>query len=239
MTELSLIIPAYNAGAFFEDSLRRLQEMLATRPAWELIIVDDGSSDRTQEISALSLKDIPRARNLRLSRNQGKGAALRAGMREARGAFVAFTDADLPYGLAVFDAMLAQMRQDERFALLYGSRSHTHSVQSGYGLIRVLGRRFFGGLIRAIMPDVADTQCGIKLFRKELAQKIVEKGRIDGFAADIEFFVIARAEKQAYRDFPVLLTHRKESSVRLVRDSLMMLKDMMQIFYRRWRGDYV
>ncbi len=239
MTELSLVIPAYNAGDFLEETMVRLRTMLLARPDWELLVVNDGSVDTTQKILMNSLSGIPRARSLDLSGNRGKGAALRAGMREARGTFVAFTDADLPYGLAVFDAMLSRMKREPLLALLYGSRSHTDSTQQGYGLIRGLGRLFFGTLIRVILPDVGDTQCGIKLFRRELAQKIAEKGSIDGFAADIEFFVIARAQRMRYQDFPVALAHRKESSVRVVRDSFLMLKDMGVILYRRWRGDYV
>jgi dolichyl-phosphate beta-glucosyltransferase len=110
----------------------------------------------------------------------------------------------------------------------------------GYGFLRRLGRSFFSRVIRfLVVPNVLDTQCGIKMLRSELAKQVVAKGVINRFAADIELFIIARANHWRYEDFPVELNHRKESSVRLIRDTLIMFKDVLRIKWNFWRDKYV
>ncbi len=236
--ELSVIIPAYNAGAFIEDTLRRLAALLGE--SRELIVVDDGSGDDTFDVMRRFEGRIPNYSCIRLPRNRGKGFALREGMKRARGTYVAFTDADLPYGLSIFDEMLAVMKKDSALFLLYGSRSHQNSKEEkGYGTLRRFGRNFFSNVIRYLaVPDVPDTQCGIKMLTRELAECASVSAIINRFAFDIELFMIAKAHGWQYRAFPVTLTHRKESSVRLVRDTLVMLLDLLRIISRYERGNY-
>lgn len=239
MTDLSLVIPVYNAAPFLRETLRRLGEALSRHADWELIVVNDGSRDETARILEEELPRLPRARAIHLPRNTGKGAALRAGFHAARGELAAFTDADLPYGLSVLDAMRERMEQYPELHLLYGSRHHALSRErAGYDRVRRLGRLFFSAVIRCLLPGVVDSQCGIKLFRRSLARRCAEKGSIDRFAADIEFFVIAKVAGLRFEDFPVELNHRTESSVRLVRDTLRLLADVFVIACRYWRGVY-
>lgn len=239
MIELSLVIPVYNAAPFLSDTLRRLGETLMRHADWELIVIDDGSCDETRLILKEELPRLPRARALHFDCNRGKGAALLEGFRTAGGQCVVFTDADLPYGLSILGAMYRHMEEHPEIALLYGSRHHALSREaSGYGSARRLGRLFFSVVIRAFLRDVVDSQCGIKAFRHSLAKRCVERGRIDRFAADIEFFAIARAAGLRYADFPVELNHRKQSSIRLIRDTVRMLVDIMRIAGYYWSGAY-
>lgn len=239
MTELSVIVAMYNAAPFLKETLARLEPFLARHRNWELIAVDDGSFDGTTEILGELVRRFAEARVLRFAENQGKGAALRAGMRAAKGEFVAFTDVDLPYGLEILEEMHAHLASHPEIYLLYGSRHHKSSRErSGYNFFRRAGRLFFSIVIRFLLPHVSDSQCGIKLFRRELAQRCAKLGRINRFAGDIEFFMIGKAAGMQSADFPVELNHRKESSVRLVQDTILMLVDTLRIWVYYWRGLY-
>lgn len=238
-TQLSIIIPVYNAGAFLSQTLSRLAEEQGD--GRELIVVDDGSGDDTFAVMEQFRSRIQNYHIIRLPHNRGKGFATRAGMKEAHGAYVAFTDADLPYGTSIFGTMLAVLKKKPEVHLLYGSRSHELSKEEkGYGAVRRFGRNFFSNVIRFLaVPKVKDTQCGIKMLTAELAKRAVETAIVDRFAFDIELFMIAKAHGWMYEEFPVTLSHRKESSVRLVYDTLRMLRDVVRISRRYAQGGYV
>lgn len=222
-------MPIYNGAKFLNTTIEKLDAWTMGRQNdIEIIFVDDGSNDATFDI----LRKLNKINFsvIHLEKNSGKGAALRAGIRRAHGAYVAFTDADLPYGLEIFDKMLELFKKNSSISFLYGSRGHVLSeLDKNYGLVRKIGRLFFSIIARLIVPDVADTQCGVKMFSRKLADLISQKSIINRFAADIEFFAIARANNLIYRDFPVKLTHNKESSVRIIKDTLKMIFDIARI----------
>ena len=233
VVELSLIIPVLNGASFLKSSLDKLALWTSQQTySIEIIFVNDGSSDKTQEIlnNFHGLKNVA---VINFIKNLGKGAAIKAGLSHARGAYVVFTDADLPYGLDVFDGMLNKIKSNHSIALVYGSRSHEQSIyKEGYGFGRRLGRFFFSALIRLIIPiGVADTQSGIKLFRRDLAMLVAEKLTVHRFAFDVEIFAIAKQNNFSYVDFPVTLSQRKETSVHFIKDTLNMIKDIFKIRY--------
>lgn len=240
--ELSLIIPVFNGAVFLSETLGAAAQWIEHSARHiQLIMVNDGSTDKTQDILADFANAHAYCMVLNLPVNRGKGNALRSGMAYATGEYVAFTDADLPYGLSVFECMIGVIRENSAVYLLYGSRAHQASaVIRGYGLIRKAGRLFFSLAARVFLAlDVKDTQCGIKLLRRELAQAAVKLTRVDRFAFDMELFVLARVNFWTYQDFPVELTHRKESSVRVVNDTFGMLRDMIRIRRNLSNGTYV
>jgi glycosyltransferase involved in cell wall biosynthesis len=238
---LSLIIPVYNSAPFIQDSLKKIQDWsVRSLTPVEVIIVNDGSADESERLIKEFQAGWSACELITFSVNQGKGFSLRQGLAKARGDYIAFTDADLPYGLNIMNEMQAVMHSDPKLALVFGSRHHPSSTSSrGYGLLRSLGRLFFSKVVQLLaIPGVADTQCGIKMMTRSLAGIMVGKGRINRFAFDVELFGIARANSLSIRDFPVELTHRKESSVHLVKDTLQMLKDIIYIRYNLLRGYY-
>lgn len=237
---LSLIIPIRNGQDFFEDTLKRLYALHGERNEQiEICIINDGSTDNTKKI----LEGIPPSFGIKviaIEKNHGKGAAIRAGLEVATGEYLAFTDADLPYGLTIIDIMMNRMRAEPKLDLLYGSRAHHDStVRRGYGFLRRIGRAFFSVIVRLLMPtNVADTQCGIKMFSHSLAVAVGSMSRVDRFAFDIEVFVIAATNNFLTESFPVELAHRRESSVRVVADTIYMLRDIFAIRARLMRGFY-
>lgn len=238
---LSLIIPVYNGCDFLEDTLNLLDAWRGDRKEQiEICIINDGSTDNTKKI----LEKIPSSFGIKIitiEKNSGKGAAVRAGIEVALGEYMAFTDADLPYGLNVIDAMLNKMRVEPKLDLLYGSRAHRDStVRHGYGFLRLLGRAFFSVVVRLFMStDVADTQCGIKMLSRSLATAVGRLGQVDRFAFDIEIFVIAFVNNFLVESFPVELAHRRKSSVRVVADTINMLWNIIAIRARLLRGFYI
>ncbi len=235
----SLIIPIYNGATFFASKISDLRDWLAAEPNREIIIVNDGSVDGTEEILA-GLKTETGFTIINHSLNQGKGAALRSGLVVARGQVVGFTDADLPYGLNILTTMGQKLVAKPNLAMVYGSRGHEQSGDlKNYGWLRRVGRKFFSILIKKIaVSSVTDSQCGVKVFTDYFVKDLVKYGQINRFAFDIELFVIAKAKGYFYEDFPVVLGAQKESSVRLVVDTLRMLKDLIVIKARLRKGEY-
>ena len=136
--------------------------------------------------------------------------------------------------------MLERMRR-EGAEFLYGSRSNCQSsFNTNYGFVRKIGRMFFSNVVRWLMFfRVPDTQCGLKMMKKEFSDLVVKKSIINRFAFDIELFVIAISNHLSMRDFPVVLKHHKESSVRLFKDTILMFMDIMRIRIKILRGFYV
>ena len=168
-----------------------------------------------------------------------KGLALRHGFAASEGKYVAFTDADLPYGLEIINKMYRTMEGNRTVALLFGSRSHSLSKSSSYGWLRSAGRNFFSNVVKnLVISDVKDTQCGVKMLRADLAHRTAVSAMANRFAFDIEIFAIARQNQLQYQDFPVTLSHRKESSVRLIKDTLLMLYDIVKIRLRMQQHFY-
>ncbi len=239
---LSIIIPVLNGEPFIAETVARVF-------AWakglgqqiEIICINDGSQDNTlSALEAICGRDM-RCSVINFSNNCGKGAAIREGLKNARGRYAVFTDADLPYGVDIFGRMLQIMQSNPDLALLYGSRSHESSkYEAGYGVLRKFGRNFFSYFIRLmVLPNVSDTQCGIKMLRVDFAKLAAEKLTVNRFAYDVELFVIADAHRLKYGDVPVTLNQSKESSVRLIKDTLIMIWDVARIKLRKMMGHYV
>ena len=209
--ELSIILPVFNGAAILQQSLERLRAwILECRYKVELIAVNDGSYDSTPDILEKFKGQLDYYRVINLSQNHGKGFAVRAGMKAAKGAYVVFTDTDLSYGMEIFADMYKFMKANKNIYLLYGSRAHPQSQgYSGYTAIRRFSSLLFSNFVRfMVLPEIQDTQCGVKMFRREFAQLTADKLTVGRFAFDIELFIIAKENNLELHDFPVLLHHR-------------------------------
>ncbi|NOT46008.1 MAG: glycosyltransferase [Acidobacteria bacterium] len=250
---LTFVIPVYNGAAFLRASLDEVWRWLVSRHApAELLVVDDGSSDATPQV----LDDFARwttgdgrapgivFRRLRNAVNRGKGFAVRRAFLHARGRYVVFTDADLTYPVENVAAVVARLEQGADVVL--ASRMHRDSRYEVAPWFfrklytRHLMGRVFNLLVRAlVVPDVRDTQAGLKGFGREAAVALAERVRLDRFSFDVELLFVARRLRLSVVDCPVLFLYRKEpSTVRFAHDSFAMLRDMIRIRIRGWRGVY-
>lgn len=230
---VSVIIPAYNEGSLIDDTVAAVAGALGRRlePAdYEILVMDDGSTDDTASRAAAAGATVHT-----LDANRGKGAAVRAGMLRARGRAVVFTDADLAYSPDLVLDVVDQVEQG--WDVVVGSRRHddTNTLVRARRL-RELGGRVINFLTQLVLlGNFHDTQCGLKGFRSDVAQAIFERTRIDGFAFDVEVFLIAEQDHLSLTEIPVAVTNRAGSSVRIVGHTLELVIDLFRI--RRWAGE--
>lgn len=225
--ELSVVVPVYNERRRLGATLAAIRAYLAEqRLRWELIVVDDGSTDGSS-VLVEALGD-PRVRLLRSSGNRGKGHAVRRGVRASRGRLVLFSDADLATPIEEWTRLRARLERG--FAAAIGSRAHPtgHGQVREHPVRRLLGR--CGNLvIRAVLvPGVADTQCGFKLFDGDRARRVFALARIDGWAFDAEILHLFALHDWPVAEVPVRWTHRPGSKLR-PSDYLRVLADVTRI----------
>lgn len=226
-TELSIVIPAYNEEQQLGPSLARL--VASIPPGTEVIVVDDGSTDDTCKVAVEQLSAFPLGTVMRLPWNSGKGAAVRAGVALAQGCSIVFMDADLSTDLDDLPRLLAGLEEAD---VVVGSRSTAGSVVENCPPLRVVMGRTFNRLVRGItgIPSL-DTQCGFKAFRANVAKLLFSLQRVEGFAFDVELFVLARRLGFRVLEVPVRWKAAEGSQVRK-RDPLLMLRDVVAVQVR-------
>jgi dolichyl-phosphate beta-glucosyltransferase len=234
---LSLVLPSFESADVIErrvpDLMRHLDRLGV---AYEIIIVDDGSDDGGRTSSVAGQLG---ARCVVFPRNRGKGAAVRAGMLEARGAFRIFTDVDIPYGHEIIDKMLWYLEVKE-FHIVVGDRTlDKSSYYAKVSALRNVASRLYSGFVgRFTVGGWYDTQCGIKGFCASVAEDLFGVARIDRFAFDVELFYVALKRNYDIKRIPVTLECNDTSSVDVLSDGLVMVKDVGTIWLNQLRGRY-
>jgi len=238
--ELSIIIPAYNEEALIVSTLDGLKTYLSTRPEqYEIIVVDDGSQDKTtaciQDWQKTSSVDL---RLLVNDKNMGKGFSVQRGVMESRGSYIIFIDADLPYELYAIDGFLQALRNGSDLAV--GSRVLPGSQVKGVPMLRYVAGQVFSWMVQAVLfTGLPDTQCGFKSFTSMAAKEIFHRLTICGFGFDVEMLFIARKLKFAVQPVPVqMIEHRQRSRVRLMIDSLKMFANLFMVRLNDLQGKY-
>lgn len=200
----------------------------------EIVVVDDGSGDGTAEIARGAGADQVVA----LPVNRGKGAAVRAGVAAAEGRTIAFTDADLAYSPDQVMALLD--RVEDGWDLVMGNRFHRDTATiTEVSTLRSIGGRAINACTRLVLDgDHADTQCGLKAFRSDVARVLFDHARIDGFAFDVELYLLAERFGLSLTEVPVRVENSDQSTVKVVRDALQMLTDLARIRLDTARGLY-
>ncbi len=234
---ISFVVPAYDEERRLGDSLARLIEFSARQPyPVEIMVVDDGSADRTAEIGREAAQRLPESVSLRLlqhERNRGKGAAVRTGVLAATGDYVLYLDADLATPPEEAPKLLEALAAGADVAA--GSRVQPGGADmraSQPAWRRIGGRLFALVRRRLLLSDVEDTQCGFKAFRRPAAHAIFSRQRLDGWAFDAELLYLARKLGLAVRQVSVTWQHVEGSRLQLgVGTALREVRDLLRI---RW-----
>ena len=238
--DLSIVVPAFNEEHRLPPTLASLHAFLSAQPMrWEIVVVDDGSRDATCAVVERAMASIPNLRLVRQIPNRGKGAAVRLGMREARGQIRVMSDADgsmspdqLPRLLAPIIACTAEIAIGSRYA--DGARTDIKQP-----LYRVLWSRLANKLIqRSLVPGVRDTQCGFKAFTAEAARDLFRLGKIDGWAFDLEILALARRAGFAIAEVGVEWTDDRRSRVNPIKDMWKVVREAVTIRSNLRRGVY-
>ncbi len=230
--EISLVIPAYNEqNRLPKTVLETLSWCSRNVYEYEILIVDDGSSDDTLEIAKLFSRQVPQIRYVACP-HQGKGATVRMGMLNAAGRYVLFMDADGATPLEEIPKIIAPIQKGADIAI--GSRVVQHpdetSVITSFHR-KIMGRTFSGLVNILITPGIGDTQCGFKAFRYNVIKPIFTRQQLKGFAFDVEILFIARKLGLLIREVPVNWVNQAGSKVNIVTDSIKMFFDVLRI---RW-----
>lgn len=237
--DLSIVIPAFNEEARLGPTLRDyVAYCRRTRRHAELIVVDDGSLDRTSVVVNTLESEFPEVRLIRLAENHGKGHAVRSGVVNAQGKLVLFADADGATPLSEIERLEAVIADGADVAIGSRALQDTRVRVDARLYRRVIGRIFHGLVETLTVSGVKDTQCGFKLFRGPVAHDLFSRMRIQGFSFDVE--VLMMAQRRGYRiaEVPVNWSHQPGSKVNLVTDSAVMLRDLFVIRGRYLSGQY-
>lgn len=237
---LSVVIPAYNEAARIGNSLQSIRKYLAAKKVLsEVIIVDDGSTDATPPILGKAAADWPELRVLRHEPNRGKGYSVRRGVLEARGAYVLFTDADLSAPIEEADKLLDALESSGADAAIGSRALNRELIGVRQPALREWSGRAFNVLVRTLTGlPIRDTQCGLKLFRRQTTRRSFELQRAVGFGFDPELLFLICQSGGKIVEVPVRWNNDRATKVRLLRDSICMFRDLVELRWRAWTGGY-
>jgi dolichyl-phosphate beta-glucosyltransferase len=236
--DLSIVIPSYNEELRLPVTLSRIAAYVgSSNREVEVIVVDDGSRDRTISVAESFRNKIPSLRVVSNGENRGKGYSVRHGMREARGGIVLFTDADLSAPIEELEKLLPAM---ENHDVAIGSRAVDRSLITVHeSRFREFAGIIFNKIVRLILGlPFVDTQCGFKLFRREACRIIFDQQRIERFGFDPELLYLARHHGLRAVEIPVRWGHSPATKVNMLRDSVQMFLDVFLIRWNSLTGRY-
>jgi dolichyl-phosphate beta-glucosyltransferase len=229
LPHLSLVIPAYNEARRLPNTLQQLHDYCSRWAfSFEVIIIVEPSTDETLALAQAGAKTFPQLKVIGNRVHRGKGFAVRTGMLASAGQLVFFTDADLSTPLYEIDRALAVFDSDRDLHIIVGNRQHPDSeiIRHQSWMREGMGKTF-NALVRWLAGiEIRDTQCGFKGFRQVASRAIFERQRTDGFSFDVEVLLLAQALGFSVKEMPVHWSNSPDSKVRVVSDSLKMLRDV-------------
>lgn len=234
---LSIVIPAHNEESRLPPSLEKIDAFVrAQNFPCEVLVVENGSSDQTYEVTAELTLTRPYLRVMRL-KGRGKGLAVREGMLAARGEYRFICDADLSMPIEQVLRFIPPALDHPAVAI--ASREVKGAVRYNEPQYRHLVGRVFNALVRFIaLPGLQDSQCGFKLFRADVAERVFPLQTINGWTFDVEVLFIARRVGYAIQEVPIDWYHDSNSKIKVFKDSLRMLLDLIEIRRNAARGVY-
>ena len=230
----SIVIPAYNESGRIPATLESVVSCIRQKN-WlaEVIVVNDGSRDRTAQVVREFAAHAPEVRMLENPDNRGKGSSVRNGLLHALGEVVMFTDADLSAPIEEAQGLFEAIAGGADIAI--GSRwleSKRQTIRQP--LYRQVFGRLFNAMTRAVMGlPFADTQCGFKAFTRAAAQTVFQLQTIDRWGFDPEILFIALKRGYTIREVPVSWAHDERTRISYLKDGMRMMEDLAQV---RWNA---
>ncbi len=229
----SVIIPAYNEEKRLGETLQKIQNHLKGQNySWEIILVDDGSTDETLRVAEETLKGVPNSQILTRANNLGKGCSVREGVLKARGQYILFSDADLSTPIEELDKCFRWIA--EGYDIVIGSRGLSDSdVQIPQSVPRRTLGKIFNLIVRAVvLKGIRDTQCGFKLFRREPGLELFRRSRLRGFGFDVEILYSAQKKGYKIKEVPVVWRNFPPSRVAFFSSAAKMLLEILKLRFR-------
>jgi len=234
---LSIIIPAYNEEKRLPHTLEQVCQFVQQQNyKAEIIVVENGSNDRTFEVAQAFAQNCALYRAIHLEA-RGKGLAVREGMMAAQGDYRFMCDADLSMPISEVNHFLPPKL--ENIEIVIASRETPGSVRYGEPAYRHWGGRGINLLIRLLaLPGLRDTQCGFKMFRADIADDVFRYQTFSGISFDPEVLYIARLRGYQIRELAIPWYYSNESRIHLFKDTLALIQDLLTIRRNARQGLY-
>ncbi len=234
---LSIIIPAYNEERRLPGTLEQIARYLSHQQyTSEIIVVENGSRDCTAAVVECYMSQYP---NIYLvsSPVRGKGWAVQLGIRQSRGQYCFLCDADLSMPIDELCKFLPPTLTDCDIAI--GSREVEGARRIGEPAHRHVMGRIFARLVGLVgLHEYQDTQCGFKIFRREVVESLFNYQTLTGWGFDAELLYIAHKRGYRVAEVPIRWYYNGDSRVQPVRDSVEMLRDLLRVRWNDWKGRY-
>lgn len=237
--ELSIVIPAFNEERVLRKCLEAVEGYVrAKQIMYEILIVDDGSTDRTREIARGYSDQNGRVRLLTNDQNRGKGFAVRQGMLAAGGKWILFMDADLSTAPEEFDHMKDWF--DRGYSIVIGTRrSKGATIERHQSWVRESMGKVFTALSRGVLrASVSDFTCGFKGFSREAARTVFSRQRLNDWSFDAEILHIAKRRGIPIKEIPVHWANAGDSKVHIVKDTFRSFFGLLRIVVHSLSGKY-
>jgi dolichyl-phosphate beta-glucosyltransferase len=235
--ELSIVVPVYNEKRRIKKGLTKILKFLNIQNfTWELIVVDDGSSDNTLGLAKQILKNTKNAKVL-VSRHLGKGGAIKKGVLKAKGRWVVFLEIDLATPMAELERFMPFRKE---YDIIIGSRK----MEGAQIVVRQSKFREFGGKVFTwltnllITSDISDITCGFKLFRTSVAKKLFKQSQLNDWSFDAEVLFLAQKQGLNIKELPVRWRNDPDTKVNLFRDTTESLLGLLKIRLNHALGKY-
>lgn len=242
LPDVSIVVPAFEEEDRLGSSLAKIASyLMESETSAEIIVVDDGSADKTAEVAESVLRNTPviASKVIRYEQNRGKGFAVRTGLLAAAGEIALFSDADLSTPIEEMPKLIDPILTGD-FDVTFGSRALDRSlIGTHQPWRREQGGKVMNLIIRTMSGlPFADTQCGFKAFRMSKFRPLLDVMTIDRFGFDIEFLFVANYHKLRLKEIPVRWNNVEGSKVNVIRDTRRMFTELGQIRRNARKGVY-
>lgn len=239
MLDISIVIPSYNEEQRLPSTLDSVyQHLKVSGKSFEIIIVDDGSIDRTAEVVRNYAAGTSEVRLLSHAPNRGKGYAVRAGMLSAQGETILINDADGSSPIAELTKLEEAINKGADIAIGSRAKPSTTTVVHGLPHRKFMGNTFNLIVQSLLLPGIYDTQCGFKLYRRKVARDVFSVTRLDGYGFDVESLYVARVHGYKVDEIPINWNHVDGSKVNVLFDSPRMLAEVLGIVFSKKTLDH-
>ncbi len=225
--DYSLILACYNEGSTFEESLNKiLFEVRQFSGNWEIVFVEDKSTDKTREVLARNLKKIPNSRVIFHKKNLGRGKSVTDGIQVSRGSICGFIDVDCEVSPSYIPLFIKEV--ENGCDMVVGKRYYERGFKS---LTRVVASHTYAALIKVLLNiPVDDTEAGYKFFRKKTILPVLKKVKDKHWFWDTEICARANLAGLKITQIPVLFVrrHEKKSTVKIMPDTIRYIRSILE-----------